>query len=142
MNLVASAIRNGINFGDYFDDKEDWNNYIRGWIFGNLDALFIAGKAAESIWNTATGGWSKGISAMPVLDNYIRDIQKISKDMDGRSEVDWLDYLQAVGDVGMSGGPALSRTAGAALYITARELRRWRNWISGDEDVKRRSSRK
>ena len=139
-NLIASAFRHGFNFGDYL---EDWEDYVRGWILGQMDSLFLVGTVLTETFNLLTGNglFHDEKSLLPMKENFVRDYRKIKSDITGRSEVDWLDYLQASGDVMMSAGPAPSRLFGGALYITSREIRRARRWFEGDEDKERKKKK-
>ena len=139
-NLIASAFRHGFNFGDYL---EDWEDYVRGWILGQMDSLFLVGTVLTETFNLLTGNglFNDEKSLLPMKENFVRDFRKIKSDITGRSEVDWLDYLQASGDVMMSAGPAPSRLFGGALYITSREIRRARRWFEGDEDKERKKKK-
>lgn len=139
-NLIASAFRHGFNFGDYL---EDWEDYVRGWILGQMDSLFLVGTVLTETFNLLTGDglFNNEKSILPMKENFVRDYRKIKSDITGRSEVDWLDYLQASGDVMMSAGPAPSRLFGGALYITSREIRRARRWFEGDEDKERKKKK-
>lgn len=121
MNLIAAAFRHGINFGDYLDD---WEDFVAGWLLGNLDAVWIFGK---SISGLITGNYwqQQPKSLVPAADNILRDVNKIKKDIQGKSEFELLDYLQAAGDVLMSAGPAYTRIAGLGLFAAAREIRRF-----------------
>lgn len=121
MNLIASAFRHGVNFADYLDD---WPDYVFGWLFGSLDAFWFFGKTIKGVF-TDNYFDMQPKSLMPALDNVARDYQKISKDIQGKSEINPLDYLQATGDLLMSAGPPITRTAGIGLYVASREIKRF-----------------
>ena len=128
MNLLASAFRHGINFGDYLDD---WEDYVFGWLFGNLDAVAVVGKILKNIFTGQFFGTN--IQLFPMADNIARDLQKISSDVRGKSEVEFLDYLQATGDLLMSAGPPMTRMVGAGLYISSRETKRIMRWFEDEK---------
>ena len=128
MNLVASAFRHGLNFADYLDD---WEDYLFGWFFGNLDAVAVFGKIIKNI---LTGQYfGTNVQLFPGADNIARDVQKISADIRGKSEVNLLDYLQATGDLLMSAGPSSTRLVGAGLYVSSREIKRIMRWFEDDD---------
>ncbi|MBQ9088656.1 MAG: hypothetical protein IJY46_07740 [Lentisphaeria bacterium] len=135
MNFIASAFRHGINFADYLDD---WEDYVAGWILGNFDAIWYLGKTIRGI---VTGNFfdRQPRSLVPIVDNLSRDFSNIANDISGKSEVQWLDYLQATGDVLMSAGPAASRTIGMGLYVSSREIRRIMRWLEASKPKRKKS---
>lgn len=128
MNLLASAFRHGINFGDYLDD---WEDYVFGWLFGSLDSVAVVGKILKNLFTGQYFGTH--VQLFPVADNIARDVQKISADIQGKSKVQLLDYLQAAGDLLMSAGPPMTRMVGAALYVSSRETKRIMRWFEDEK---------
>lgn len=129
MNLVGSALRHGLNIGDYL---EDWDDYVAGWLLGSFDALWLFGKGAAMFIGGLTGDrYASDMSAVPLLSDLARDGRTMVKIANGE-EVDILDWMKISGDVLMSAGPGKTRLAGILMYALAREGKRWKKLIGGE----------
>ena len=128
MNLVGSALRHGLNIGDYL---EDWDDYAAGWLLGSFDALWLFGKGAMMLIGGLAGDrYASDMSAVPLLSDLARDGRTMVKIANGE-EVDILDWMKISGDALMSAGPGSTRLAGILLYALARQGKRWKRLIEG-----------
>lgn len=129
MNLVSSALRHGLNIGDYL---EDWDDYAAGWLLGSFDALWLFGKGAMMLIGGLAGDrYASDMSAVPLLSDLARDGRTMVKIANGE-EVDILDWMKISGDALMSAGPGSTRLAGILLYALARQGKRWKRLIEGE----------
>lgn len=131
MNLVSSAMRHGINIGDYW---EDWPDYVAGWLFGSFDSIWLFGQGAMMLYRGFAGDpFASEMSAVPLMSDLARDAAVARKAWNkGPGEVDVIDYMKSAGDLLMSAGPAQTRALGMGLYALARQAKRVRKWITGE----------
>ena len=66
-----------------------------------------------------------------MFNDTLRDVNNVRK-MVKNGEFDWLDSLNAIGNIMMMGGPIKTRTAGFAISAFTKQAKRVRRWF--DED--------
>jgi hypothetical protein len=129
MNLIGSMIKHGFNFEDW---EEDLDNYIAGWLLGSFDSLFLVGQGLSALIAVLSNNYFAALNKfdfMPMFNDYIRDISKVKKFIEGRSDFDILDSMQIMGDLMMAGGPPVIRTSGILLRAVSKLGKRVEKWF-------------
>ena len=131
MNLISSIFRHGFDFEEW---EEDLDNYIAGWLLGSFDSLFVAGQMATGLIAVLSDDAFSALQKfnfLPMFNDLVRDVTNVRK-MVKNGEFDWLDSLNAIGNIMMMGGPIKTRTAGFAISAFTKQAKRVRRWF--DED--------
>ena len=142
MIATTDLIRNGFDFGDWWDELE-WEDYLIGWMLGSFESLFLLGKIFGNVGNYALDRligrkrpFYQSIVAFPMVEDISRDIGFLSKLIDSDkpvTEKEVFSAIRALGDFLMTGGIA-DRFApvgpvGALLHAIGSQGKRISGWF-------------